>query len=92
MLPAVSADFDGRNQFVLKISAPAGKRFLVNVPAGRAVTFGGQLNWQNFSVVIDGVSELGATAVSFDGSEGTVPGFVRRDAVLSQTHQLFRLQ
>jgi hypothetical protein len=89
VVPSVTADFDGRHQFVLKITAPAGKRFVVNVPANRSVTLDGQLDWQGPNVLSNGPSEYGKTAISFDGLEGTAPDFVVQSAVLSQLHGFF---
>jgi len=89
ILPSVTANFDGSDQFVLKISAPAGKRFVVNVPAGQSVTMGGQLDWQGPNVLSNGPSEFGTTAISFEGLEGAAPDFVGQSAVLSLLHGFF---
>jgi len=86
VLPTVSVNWDTNTQFALTVSAPPGKRFLVRVPAGRAVGFGGFLWWESTR---GGFSPPGSVSVSFTGLEGTPPLFSESDSVLSDSHGFF---
>src|SRR5687767_14558589 len=47
VLPSVSVNWDTNTQFTLTISAPAGHKFRVQVPAGKVAHFGGILLWES---------------------------------------------
>jgi hypothetical protein len=74
VLPSVSVNWDTNTQFVLTVSAPPGQKFLVHVPAGRAVGFGGFLWWESTR---GGFSPPGPVAIRFGGLEGTPPAKAR---------------
>ena len=86
LLPSVSANFDSNDRFVLTVSAPQGKKFLVQVPTGQAVRFGGWLWWESTR---GGFSLPGPVEVSFRGLEGRPPDFSESDAALSDSHGFF---
>jgi adhesin HecA-like repeat protein len=86
LLPSVSVNWDTNTQFTLAVSAPPGQKFLVKVPAGRSVGFGGFLWWESTR---GGFSPSGSVASSFDGLEGTPPLFSSSDSVLSDSHGFF---
>jgi hypothetical protein len=86
VLPSVSVDWDTNTQFKLTISAPPGHKFLVAVPVGRAVGFGGYLWWESTR---GGFSDSGQVAVSFTDLEGTAPLFSESDATLADSHGYF---
>jgi hypothetical protein len=86
LLPPASVNWDTNFQFKLTVSAPPGMKFLVTVPTGRAVRFGGYLIWESTG---GGVSPLGQVAASFMDVEGTAPAFNLGDSVLSETHGFF---
>jgi hypothetical protein len=86
VLPAVNVDFDTNNQFALTITAPPGKAFLVHVPDGQSVYFGGQLDW---TALPGGSGDDGTTSITFNGLTGTAPAFADQTAALSTMHQFF---
>jgi hypothetical protein len=86
VLPSVAINFDNYNQFALTVSAPAGRKFFVKVPAGTAVGFGGEISWESTG---GGLSPAGPVTVSFADVEGTPPDFAESDAVLSDSHGFF---
>ena len=86
VLPSVSVNWDTNSQFVLTVAAPPKKRFMVQVPAGRAVAFGGFMEWESTR---GGSSPVGPVAVSFSDLEGPAPDFFGSDAVLSSSHGYF---
>ena len=86
-LPSVSANFDTNNQFMLNVSAPPGYKFLIQPPSGKAVRFGGGLNWQGNTT--NGPSRYGTLAVRFGDLEGTPPDFSAARSVLSDFHGFF---
>ncbi len=86
VLPSVSVNWDTNTQFVLTVSAPAGQKFQVHVPVGRAVGFGGFLWWESTR---GGFSPPGSVAVRFGGLEGTPPVFSGSESVLSDSHGFF---
>ena len=86
ILPSVSVDWDSHTQFAVTIAAPAGMKFLVHVPAGRSVGFGGFLWWESTR---GGESPVGPVMATFAGLEGTAPEFSRSDCVLSSSHGYF---
>lgn len=88
VLPSFAANFDTANQFVLRISAPPGKRFLIQPPAGQAVRFGSGLglSWQGPKVLSNGPSHSGNLTVSFSDLQGTPPDFSASRTVLSEYH------
>jgi hypothetical protein len=85
-LSTISVNWDTNFQFVLTISAPAGQKFLVQVPPGRSARFGGFLLWESTR---GGNSPVGPATVSFSGLEGSPPDFSGSDAVLSASHGYF---
>jgi hypothetical protein len=85
-LQSLSVNWDTNMQFVLTVAAPPGQKFLVHVPAEKAVAFGGFLWWESTS---GGFSPGGSVAVSFDGLEGTVPDFSESTPTLSDSHGYF---
>ncbi len=86
VLPSISVNWDTNSQFMLTVAAPPGKRFLVQVPAGREVRFSGFLEWESTR---GGESPVGPVVVSFRDLEGTAPDFAGSDAVLSSSHGYF---
>jgi hypothetical protein len=88
VLPSVSVDWDSHTQFALTIAAPPGMKFLVQVPPGHTVGFGGFLWWESTR---GGESPVGPVMATFEGLEGTAPAFSRSDCVLSSSHGYFGL-
>jgi hypothetical protein len=86
LLLAVSVNWDTNSQLTLTVSAPPGHKFLVDVPAGRAVGFAGFLWWESTR---GGNSPYGPVTVTFEGLEGTPPAFFSSEAVLSDSHGYF---
>jgi hypothetical protein len=86
VLGGVSVNWDTNSQFKLTVAAPNGMKFLVNVPAGRHVKFGGFLWWESTR---GGFSAPGDVTATFTDLEGTAPLFGESDSVLSDSHGFF---
>jgi hypothetical protein len=82
-LPSLTVNWDANTQFALTVSAPAGQKFMVHVPSGKAVGFSGYLIWESTH---GGSSGAGSAQVSFGGLQGTPPDFFGATPVLSDTH------
>jgi len=88
MLQPTRRNFDTNNQYVLTISAPAGKRFVIHT-RGQSANFTGNPIWE-LGVMggADGASN-GSVAVTFDGLSGTPPDFSPSRSFLANYHGSF---
>jgi hypothetical protein len=86
VLRNVAVNWDANIQFKLTVAAPPDMRFLVTVPPGSLVRFGGFLLWESSR---GGFSPSGPVTASFADLEGTAPEFTESDAVLSDSHGYF---
>jgi hypothetical protein len=86
VLPDVSVNWDTNTQFTITVTAPAGKKFAVEVPPGSRVGFAGFLWWESTR---GGFSPGGTAAVHFENLEGTAPEFSGATPVLSDSHGFF---
>jgi hypothetical protein len=89
VLPNVSVNWDTNIQFKLTVATPPDMRFLVTVPPGRLVRFGGFLWWESTR---GGFSPPGQVAVTFADLEGAAFDFSQSDSALSDSHGFFGFQ
>jgi hypothetical protein len=85
-LPSVSINWDTNSQFVLRVAAPPGRKFVVQVPEGRLARFGGFLWWESTR---GGFSPSGTAAVTLEGLAGASPDFSDSTPTLSDSHGYF---
>jgi hypothetical protein len=82
-----TVNFDENNRYVLKISAPRGKKFQIQPPAGQTVSISGTLIWGgNQTNGPNDYYQYGTLSVSFDGLDGIAPDFSPDGPVLSRFH------
>ena len=86
LLPSASIDWDNYDQFTLRIAAPQGYEFLVRVPIGHSVQLFGSLTWDSTG---GGSGPAGAVAISFDESQGAIPGLSEGYAALADSRGFF---
>ena len=85
-LPSVSINWDTNSQFVLRVAAPLGRKFLVQVPEGAWARFDGFLWWESTR---GGFSPYGTAVVTLEGLEGASPDFSDSSPTLSDSHGYF---
>jgi hypothetical protein len=84
------ANFDTNRQFSITVSAPKNYRFVVRVPVGGRVRFGGNLAW----TYLDGYYgyRLGPVHADFKVLDGTPPQFGNLSSSISGSHETIRMQ
>jgi len=87
VIPAISANFDTVNRFVLSVSAPVGYKIVIHPPVGQGVRFVGAIDWEGTSRSAPAL--CGVCIVTFNDLEGTAPNFGPSESVLSESHGFF---
>jgi hypothetical protein len=79
----------GANQFEMTISAPSGKQFLVQIPAGQAIRFVGRIEWTKFLGTVVPPAEFGSVSVDFSDLNGAPPDFSASQSWLNGSGPIF---